>query len=364
MTAFASEEPIRPSDGGGPGAAPIPSAADLRSLLSIAILAPSSHNAQPWRFRLGGDRVDLLADRSRSLPASDPADRELTIGCGACLFYLRLAIRRAGRADHVVLLPDPGNPDLLARVRLGAGREPAPGDVALCAAIPHRRTNRQPFAARPVPPALVATLQADAVAERCTLRVIAGEGPRTAVAELVEEADRRQAADLRFRQELATWVHPARSARRDGLPDATLSEEGLLSYVERSDRSPEPAAPVASAEPSAGEVAVRRTARDLQVVTGSPLLVLLATAGDAPRDWLATGQALARILLRATAAGVAASFLNQPIEVDSLRPRLAAVLGEPGRPQLLLRLGYGPDVPPTPRRPVDEVLVRREEGLA
>jgi hypothetical protein len=48
--------------------------------------------------------------------------------------------------------------------------------------------------------------------------------------------------------------------------------------------------------------------------------------------------------------------LNQPIEVEELRPRLRDLLGESGFPQLLLRMGYGPEVDPTPRRTLQEVM--------
>jgi hypothetical protein len=72
---------------------------------------------------------------------------------------------------------------------------------------------------------------------------------------------------------------------------------------------------------------------------------------------MVAGQALERVLLRAQAEGVSASFLNQPVEVRELRLRLRDALGERGFPQGVLRMGYGPPVRPTPRRPVTEVLV-------
>jgi len=85
-------------------------------------------------------------------------------------------------------------------------------------------------------------------------------------------------------------------------------------------------------------------------VGGASLLAVLGTKGDNPRYWLGAGQALGRVLLRAAAAGIAASFLNQPIQVAALRPRLRELVGSAHYPQVLLRLGYGQAVPPTPRR--------------
>ena len=88
------------------------------------------------------------------------------------------------------------------------------------------------------------------------------------------------------------------------------------------------------------------------------MLLVLGTALDGRCSWLAAGQALAHVLLRLTAEGAVASFLNQPIEVPRLRPTLTSLVGATGAAQLLLRAGYGPPGPATPRRPLTEVLIR------
>ena len=62
----------------------------LITAVEHAVLAPSSHNTQPWQFRLIEDGLQLFADRSRALPVVDPHDRALVISCGASLFHLRI----------------------------------------------------------------------------------------------------------------------------------------------------------------------------------------------------------------------------------------------------------------------------------
>lgn len=77
-----------------------------------------------------------------------------------------------------------------------------------------------------------------------------------------------------------------------------------------------------------------------------------------PGGWLATPRAVQRVLLRARAAGVWSSGMDQPIEVGDLRSRLAETIAQrDAYPQLLLRFGHGPPVRPEPRRAVDKVLV-------
>src|SRR3954452_5899746 len=141
-----------------------PFAEQFAFLLNYAVLAPSSHNTQPWRFRVCEEFVELFADRSRGLPVVDPDDRALTISCGAALFHLRLAMRYYGLGDACELLPT-SDSDLLARVRV-SGMPAETTDVqAMFRAILKRRTNRQVFESRDVPDSVLVDLQAAAKRE-------------------------------------------------------------------------------------------------------------------------------------------------------------------------------------------------------
>ena len=93
-----------------------------------------------------------------------------------------------------------------------------------------------------------------------------------------------------------------------------------------------------------------------EMATNAPALAVLSTNEDHPKAWLAAGQALQRVLLRACAEGVRASFLNQPVQVSSLRGELAQAAGSTGVPQLVLRLGYVFHAKATPRRSVEALL--------
>jgi nitroreductase len=307
----------------------------LRAAAGYAVLAPSSHHTQPWHFRITEGAVEVYADRTRALAVVDPHDRELTISCGAALFFLRLALRNAGRAALVELLPDAAIPDLLARVRLGGPHTSTNEDGTLFSAVPHRHTNRKAFEPRAVPDAVVAMLEGEARAEGAYLAVIHGDERRHFLADLIAEGDRRQWESASFRRELAAWMHPSRAG--DGLAADPLGAGPLL---------------VRTFDLGSGVAA-----RDRGLAVGSPLLAVLESEGDTVPDWLATGQALARLLLRARAEGVWASFLNQPVELLELRAELKEFVGAPGEPQLVLRLGYGPDVQATPRRPLEAVLI-------
>lgn len=317
----------------------------LTFLLRYAVLAPSGHNTQPWLFSVAGDTVALYADRTRALAVVDPADRALTISCGAALFNLRVALRRFGyRDDTYDLLSDADDADLLARVRLVEGEPPSPDEEALFEAIPRRRTARAAYDERDVPIGLPGALEADTAREGAWLHLVP-DAERKTVAGLIAAGDRVQMADKRFRRELAAWVHSNRNRATRGMRGDSFGFGDLMSH--------------------AGPLVIRtfdlgrgQAAKDHEVAERAPLLSVLGTAADSPRAWLEAGQAMERILLRACANGLTSSFLNQPVEVDDLRPELARAIGRSGdHPQLVMRFGYGPEVAHSPRTSIEDVLI-------
>ena len=331
---------VDPSDLPATGAA----SDKARFAVRYAILAPSSHNTQPWRFVIGDNELLVCADRTRCLPNIDPFDRELIISCGAALFNLRVALARFNVPIEIATFPYSAEPDVVARLTF-ADSGPALKDLAeLFDAMTKRVTNRGPFLEEEVPDAVVERLKSAAEAEGVDVGFARALSERERVAALIAHADRCQFDDSRFRRELASWIHPSRS--NDGMP-ASSQGFGALADV----TTPVVAMAVRTFDLGNGVAATHE-----RLARGSPLLVALATAMDNNEAWLAAGLGLQRLLLVATKAGYATSYLNQPIEVSELRTRLATELRLAGYPQLLLRVGRGSAVPHSPRRPIADVL--------
>jgi hypothetical protein len=312
---------------------------DPVALLNCAVLAPSSHNTQPWLFRVSEDgrTIELLADTRRALPINDPDNRELHISCGCALFNLRVAAADAGLKLTCSLLPDLDRPELVARVHIGSGMAGVElaglGEAAL-----HRRTWRNRFKSEPLPDMLQRQLCDAAEAEGGRLQLLQEPELRSQVIELVKQGDSLQWQDEDWREELAHWMHPGRSG--DGLMVPRLVAPLVRGVVRRFDMGK-----------SVGS-------QDSLLTEESPLLALLTSSGDTPQDCLKTGQALQRLLLVAQQQGVQASYLNQPIQLAQLRPVLERALAAQGHAQILLRLGYPDDLlPASPRRPIEDVIV-------
>lgn len=314
----------------------------LRFCVRYAVLAPSGHNTQPWWFRVDGTSVTVGLDLARGLAVLDPHDREALMSVGAAALTLRVALARFGFPVRVSSPPVTEADRPCVRLDVSGT---APADVALSDlfdVITRRRTSRTAFDGRPVPDAVLLALGADARAEGAELTVASG-AQRQAVAALVGDGDHLQMADKRFRRELAMWLRPAHSRRPDGMRWHGSALAELLSV----------ATPLVVRTFDVGD---GQAARDEKLTSGSPVLAVLSTTDDDQPAWLAAGQALARFLLRAAANDVQVGYLNQPVEVESLRPRLADALAVRGHPQLLVRLGYGHAAPPQPRRLLEDVL--------
>ncbi len=316
----------------------------LRFLVGYAVLAPSSHNAQPWRFRVRGDELEVIADRTRALEVLDPEHRELVMSCGAALLHLRVAMRYFGHEPAVAVMPSYEEPDVLAVVKLGAERERTVEDELLFRAMPERHTNRVTTDESPLPTALLLAMKDAARTERSWLRSVEQPEQRAAVADLIAEGDRRLFANHAYRRELVEWMRPNDEAARDGVPGAAY---GI----------PELVAPMAARLLEAFRTGRLSGFRDRRLALKAPALVVLGTTQDCPKSWLAAGQAMGRILLQAAARGVWASHLNQPIQLPDLREDLRRALGLEGFPHLILRLAHGDAIPHTPRRSAEEVLV-------
>src|SRR4051812_13825887 len=329
MSSTAFEEPST--------AAPL-SRQQIVDLARAAHQAPSIHNTQPWRLRAHESGLDVDEDRARRLPGTDPLGRESVLSCGAALRNAEIALARLGRVPETALLPDGAAAARLAALRAGPARAPSPDLEALYRAIWERRTHRRIFmATRPRDDLL--PLCAAAVAPFGARFAVLSPARRETFARIVWSAAQRQAEDDDARRELAELTRPDRSA--DGVPPRALGTarfpvDGLLARTGPRTETPPPWVHADLANGTLGVLLMPR---------------------DGRLEWLQAGRALENLLLTLTAAGLVVSFLNQAVQQEEFRPALAAVVGETGAPQIVLRIGEPlVSVPQTPRRPLTEVL--------
>ncbi len=322
----------------------LPDDETVRSVIRLALRAPSIHNSQPWRWLIGDNSVHLFADPDRHLPITDPDSRDLLVSCGAALHHLRVAFAAVGWATTVHRLPNPAQPDHLAAVECSP-RAATIEDITLAAAIPHRRTDRRRFSSWPVPADLLDTLSQRAMAQGALLARITDPQHRFQLTTAIADAARQQAADPDYATELAAWAGRSVVAT-EGVPAANT----LAQPARHGDTTMRTFPHGALTEPNSDE-------------DDAGQLLVLATSSDDRMSQLRAGEALSAVLLAATELHFASCPLTQPMEVDTTRAVLQyQVLHGVAVPQIVVRVGWAPigsnRLPATPRRPLDDVVGR------
>lgn len=320
-----------------------------RTVVEVAVRAPSIHNTQPWRWRLDPDGLTLLADRRRQLAVADPDGHSLLVSCGAALHLTEVALRAAGWRVDTTVLPRSGDDDVLARFEPRGHEDPDSRATALADAALRRQSDRRPFTAEPIPDDLVDRLGIAASDARARVDFPHGDEQHIDLAVAVSWADRVERHDAAYLAEMQTWLRdPEVHVVEDGVPVQAVPHVPA-DHPRRSDL------PLRDFE--LGISGAQLIARD---VDERPLIAVVLTDFDSPRDHLEAGRAMMRLMLEAELNSVASCPLSQAVDFAAFRSRLQGLMGWVGYPQMMLRLGYpsGPvsELARTPRRPLAAVL--------
>ena len=315
-------------------------AAALRELVRCATLAASSHNTQPWRFRPGQDGIEVSPDLGRRCPAVDPDEHHLFVSLGCAAENIVQAAPGLGLAATPDVDLDSG------RVHIAVQSSSVP-PTDLMGAIAHRQCTRADYDGRPVPPGHLRLLEAAGRQPGAAVLLFTDRGWLDRFLPLLLAANSAQMADPAFVAELKAWI-------RFGYGDAVATQDGLFAGASG---SPVLTAALGRALFDFVFTDASETAKyQRQLRSSAGVAVFVAERNDRA-GWVAAGRAYQRFALQATVLGLRHAFLNQPAEVPALRGDLAALVGMPGsRPDLVVRFGYGPELPRSLRRPVDAVL--------
>jgi hypothetical protein len=317
----------------------------ITKAIQLACRAPSLHNSQPWQWIVNETSVDLFADDRRVIRSVDSSGREALISCGVALGHFRAAMAAAGWDTNVDRFPNPSDLDHLATVYFAAAHYVTTAEHDRADAILRRRTDRLPFRAPIHWESFEPVLRRTFDHGKATLDVLSDDArPELAEASRLTESLRRY--DEYYHDELRWWTEPFRL--HQGVPPSALVSEDERNRVD-----------IDREFPAAGH-----TDRRPEVQADEAKVLVLSTPEDTRADALNCGEVLSTVLLECTMARLATCTLTHITEFEESRERIQRLIGTQDFPQVLVRVGRAPVLeeipPPTPRRPLSEVMqIRR-----
>lgn len=310
-------------------------------IADLARLAPSVHNTQPWRFRLGEGRVEILAEPARRLAAGDPTGREFWLSLGCAAEAALIAAEGLGAAVKLTCQADCLEQPV-AILEITGQTTPEP---KLSEALKRRRTDRSVLTKQPVSGQLLSELAGGWKDPAAVAHVSADPSLITLVATLTGQGIALALGSPEFRTELSGLIIPAWSHRPDGIPTQSLELTG----------------PLAELEPwrvRHGLGIKRQAEKEHRIMNSAAALALITTPGDISADWLAAGRAYLRTAVTAAGLGLASSTTAAAVEAADFHLDIEQALGTAQRLQAILRLGYSRrQLQPVRRFPLEHLLI-------
>jgi hypothetical protein len=280
-----------------------------------ATLAPWSHNTQCWKFALQERAISIVPDLSRRCPAVDPDDHHMfvSLGCAA---------------------------ENLIQAALANGLM---GEAAFEVAC-----TRAAFDGKPLANEELRLLEQAGTGKGIELLLLTDKTAMEKALEYVVQANTAQMNDPAFVEELKRWI-------RFGEAEAVRTGDGLFS---RSTGNPSVPRWLGSLLFSALFTTGKENDKYAKHIRSSAGIAVFVSEANNKAHWVEAGRCYERFALQATALGIRNAFLNQPVEVSTLRPQFATFLGAgTRRPDLVVRFGRGPGMPRSLRRPIEAVIV-------
>ncbi|MEM8869012.1 MAG: twin-arginine translocation pathway signal protein [Pseudomonadota bacterium] len=322
--------------------------------LSYALLAPNPHNLQPWMAELrGSDTVVLTMDPNRTLPATDPNSRQLVIGMGCFIELMVQAAAQDGYATALQLFPEgegPGRPVAIATFTQGGQPDP------LFAAVAERRTCKEPMdMARPVTDDQILQVTSK-LSDEITTTGTAADDRVASLRDIAWDAWMIEATTE------ATWGESVDllrvgKAEINANPDGIDLRSPFLEVLRRTGMMDRDSLMDQNSQGFKGTLEAYRA-----TFAATPAFVWSVSEDNTRQAQIAAGRAWVRMNLKATLMGLSLHPISQCLqEYPEMAENYALIhrtLAQPGQTvQMLGRLGYGPEIPRSPRWGLDAKMV-------
>ncbi len=298
-------------------------------LVRFAILAPSTHNSQPWKFHIDNNTITIEPDLSRALRVSDPHNRHLLISLGCALENILIAADYYGYKTTVDGL----------KVTFSKSN-PSSDKNHLIFSIPQRRSNRNAYKTR-MPDGAFQQVLSKLNSDNVHLSLVSDSEKKSAIIDILSKSRFLAFSNPAFRNELADYKRTNLTHSPTGMPGFTMGFSTLASFF-------------TSAVIRLVNIMKFIGKNEDRLFDATPLFCIVSSKDNDQSAWVSIGRAVQRILLEAQRHGIASAVSAVPPVPQALQN----ILGIQTRPQLFIRLGYTDIIPRhSPRLSTKNVMI-------
>lgn len=318
----------------------------ISHILGYGVLAPSTHNTQPWKLKIIDNAVEIHADFTKRIPVADPTARDLYISLGALTKNIELASAAFGIVTDLKICPNLKNNVHVATISFKniENLKNAPNTETL-ASITGRQNYRGFFRpsinksdVKKIVKPMSSTVKASVFYDKHSIIMLA---------ELTAEGLKLGYSNPEFRKEISSYINHNLSRKRHGLHGYSLRMS----------------LPISIAIPKImkrRDISKKLAAKNFTSFISAPVVMVLSSK-DTEREWFETGRVLEEMLVKLTGEGLGSSIYAAAVEMGDLRPKVAKITklqDSTYLPQLVVCIGQPSDtMPPSVRKKLSNVLI-------
>lgn len=322
----------------------------IKFLVRFGILAPSSHNSQPWKFRISGNETHIFADWSRQLPVSDESGRMMYEALGCAIENIKIAADSYGLLSTIEYNPTLNNStkDYVAKIIFSGNKNTVPHNLALVQAIIKRTSYRGKYGDQKIQQSFFEGLNTLSIKNELRLSIFQISDEKAQIALIAGNAMRNKMREGSFRKELASWMRSNFTKKYDGMPGSGHGMKLIISLL----------APMILRHI---DVSQKEKKRIMQRVINFPAIAIISSIKDTALQWIQSGRYLERMLIEISAHGMDGSIIAAPIEDKEGRIALQRIVNKQTQanmlPQAFFGFGFSKKLfPHSPRRLIEEAL--------
>lgn len=319
----------------------------IKFVLQYAILAPSTHNSQPWLFKIENNSCQIYIDPSVSIKEADPLGRDLYISLGCFLENLIIAAKYFKVFENINYRLNEEE-RLVAEIIFKDNSDIKNTDgnfEKILNAIVKRFNARGIFEKEKISGDILNKISTLNDFENLKIDFGIDKGRIEKLAGLTAEGLKIAYANADFRKEMSKWINNNFSKKLFGIPGYSLRMPSLISII----------FPILVRFFNIGK---KLGWLNYQSMNSAPSVCVISAKNNSPMIWLQTGRLAERLMLEFNSLNIKTSVFVASLEMGDLYKKVQEVLNTDYIPQFLFVAGYMDYVPPkmTPRISVENKI--------